>query len=176
MPPVPFGASNHFHLRLARFEDLSTLAVALGDPSTFFHDRFQRQQEGRGALFVALLDDQVVGTVYLWLDEAEESIIREKLANVPLLTHLKVHPDFRNQGFGTRLIAEVENMARGMGYAEVALAVEENNTEAKRLYDRLDYAEWPYGFVYCDKDVDLLGGEVTSDKCYVLTKQVGAVR
>ena len=126
-------------------------------------------------MFVALLDDRVVGTVYLWLEKAEEPLIEAKLRRVPLLTHLKVHPDFRNQGIGTSLVEAVEASAKRLGHEKVALAVEENNVDAKRLYDRLNYTEWGYGFVDCYKDVKLLGGECEPEKCYVLTKQVGAV-
>lgn len=148
------------------------LAAALGDSESFFADRLRRQQNGRGALFVGRLGDTIVGTVYLWLEAAEESPIREYLPNVPLLTHLKVVPEFRNHGFGTRLVAAVERRVRELGRREVALAVEENNTEAMRLYERLGYREWSYGFVECDKDVSLLGGDAHREKCFVLTKSV----
>lgn len=160
---------------MARFRDLGRLAIAMRERRSFFRDRWWRQQRGRGALFVALLDGRVVGTVYLWLEKAEEPLIAAKLEDVPLLTHLKVHPDFRNQGIGTRLVEEVEAGVRRLGGDRVALAVEENNVDAKRLYDRLHYTEWGYGFVDCYKDVKLLGGESEPEKCYVLTKQVGAV-
>jgi GNAT superfamily N-acetyltransferase len=159
-------------IRAADQADVAALAGAFGDDEAFFADRVAKQATGHGVLFVAQQDDQLVGTVYLWLAEAEEPPIREHLEGVPLLTHLKVVPDLRNGGIGTRLIFEVERHARKLGYSRIALAVEENNEDARRLYQRLDYEDWTHGFVQCDKDVSLLGGPVETEKCYVYTKYV----
>lgn len=148
------------------------LAAALGDSESFFADRLDRQRNGRGVLFVAWLGDTIVGTVYLWLEAAEEQQIRHFLPTAPLLTHLQVVPEFRNLGIGTRLITAAENRVRELGFPEIALAVDENNEDAMRLYERLHYQEWPYGFVECDKDVSLLGGDAHREKCFVLTKRV----
>jgi ribosomal protein S18 acetylase RimI-like enzyme len=159
-------------IRSAGQADVATLARAFGDDEAFFADRVAKQAAGHGVLLVAQQADRIVGTVYLWLAEAEEAPIQEHLAGVPLLTHLKVIPDLRNGGIGTQLIFEVERHARERGHSRIALAVEENNEAARRLYVRLDYQDWTHGFVQCDKDVSLLGGPIKTEKCYVFTKYV----
>lgn len=177
---------NHLRISMAGFADqggpageparelAGKLALALGDSESFFADRLNRQRNGRGVLFVGRLGATIVGTVYLWLEAAEEPEIRQFLPSVPLLTHLKVVPGFRNHGFGTRLVAAVEHHVRELGLPKVALAVEENNKDALRLYRRLGYREWPHGFVECDKDVSLLGGDAHREKCVILTKSIGS--
>jgi hypothetical protein len=56
--------------------DLGPLTAAIGD-NGFFPDWPSRQHDGRGQLLVALLSGRHVGTIYLWLEDADETPIRE---------------------------------------------------------------------------------------------------
>jgi hypothetical protein len=38
----------------------------------------------------------LVANAYLWLEEAEEPELREYLPDVPLLTHVEIHEDYRS--------------------------------------------------------------------------------
>ena len=134
--------------RPARDEDLAALVEELGQEQ-FFTDRLARQAAGHGLLLTAWQEDRPVGDVYLWWEPAEEPEIREHLPGVPLLNHLEVHPTFRKHGIGTGLTTAAERELAARGFSEVALAVEEGNTDAMRLYERLRYREWPHGKVVC---------------------------
>jgi ribosomal protein S18 acetylase RimI-like enzyme len=58
----------------------------------------------------------------------------------PDMQDLYVRPEYRNHGHGTRLIREIERMAKARGYDRVGLAVNSaDNAAAKRLYERLGY-------------------------------------
>ena len=50
-----------------------------------------------------------------------------------------VHPQWRGEGLGHRLLAEIESGARGLGYQHVALDTNASLTEAVALYERSGY-------------------------------------
>lgn len=161
------------NVRKADFDDLTSLEQAFGEPA-YFADRFERQKNGRGVLFSAWFDRKAVGHAYLWLEEAEEPPIAQYLPGVPLLTHLRVLPEYRNRRFGTRLIAEVQDYLRLDGHWHVALATRTDNDEAIRLYQRLGYRDWGRGLVECvavrtkpDGDV-----EYEAEECLVLIRRL----
>jgi ribosomal-protein-alanine N-acetyltransferase len=59
-----------------------------------------------------------------------------------------VLPEFRNRGVGKTLIAEIENQARNNSVKKIFLEVSENNAPAKKIYERLGYAEISKRFAY----------------------------
>ena len=162
-------------VRQAKAAELELLPAALGDPE-FFADRLRRQADGHGVLFIAWLAGRPVGVVYLWLEEAEEHPIRTFLPDVPLLTHLEVLPEHRNQRIGTTLIAQVESAVRERGIGSVALAVRTDNADAERLYTRLGYQDWGHDEVVCIAERRLPNNEVEleEEKCYVMVRSLGA--
>ncbi|MEU7478115.1 GNAT family N-acetyltransferase [Lentzea sp. NPDC042327] len=135
-------------IRRMRPGDLASLDRQLGQRQ-YFADRLERQSGGLGVLLVAWQGDAPIGHVFLWLAPAEEPEIRTHLRDVPLITHLEVHPGHRGQKVGTRLLEAAERQLAAMGHHKVALAVEESNTAAARLYIRLGYASWPHEQVKC---------------------------
>ncbi|MEU4523166.1 GNAT family N-acetyltransferase [Amycolatopsis sp. NPDC024027] len=135
-------------VRSADSADLDSFATALGDRA-FFVDRFERQRKGLGELFLAWLDGQPAGAVYLWREDAEELLIRCYLPCVALLTHLEVLPEMRNRGVGQALVGAVEQHLRDRSHHRVALAVRTDNHDAARLYGRLGYRDWAHGEVTC---------------------------
>jgi ribosomal protein S18 acetylase RimI-like enzyme len=52
-----------------------------------------------------------------------------------------VFPEYQAQGIGTLFMGLAEEQAREKGFNKVSLVVFEQNTGAKRLYDRLGYVE-----------------------------------
>jgi ribosomal protein S18 acetylase RimI-like enzyme len=54
---------------------------------------------------------------------------------------IAVHPDFRGQGIGSRLLAEAERAARETGKSGLSLIVADANDGARRLYARIGYRE-----------------------------------
>lgn len=162
-------------IRAACPDDVVALESAL-EQGDYFKDRLRRQDEGRGTLLVALLNGKIVGDVYVWLDEAEESVLRMHLPGVPLLTHLEVLPEYRNQRIGTALIHAVETLLWQNKYRQVALAVDVGNNRAADLYTRLGYRWWKRGknaTVTCYHD-EIIDGEVksVSERCHVMVKSL----
>jgi GNAT superfamily N-acetyltransferase len=156
----------------ARYADLARLSDT--PDARFFANRFERQNNDRGVLFIAWLDDEPVGDVYLWLEDAEEFLLRKNLPGVALLTHLEVFPGYRDLGIGTRIIEVVESHLNDLGHERAALAVREDNERAARLYRRLGYTDWGHGRLVCFADVMCPGGRpgVAPELCHVLVRQL----
>jgi GNAT superfamily N-acetyltransferase len=124
--------------------DLAALVSVLGERH-FFTDRLARQQRGGGVLLVAWLDRHPVGDVFLECEPAEEPQVRRYLPGVPRLDHLEVLGPFMGRGIGTALIRAAEDTARQLGHERIALGVGLDNPKARRLYERLGYADWGRG-------------------------------
>lgn len=157
-------------IRPARDEDLAALVKEL-DQEEFFTDRLARQAAGRGLLLTAWQENRPIGDVYLWWEPAEEQVIQDLLPDVPLLNHLEVHPTFRKHGTGTRLTQAAERVL-ARKHKQVALAVEETNTDAMRLYKGLDYREWPYPTTVRCLTHPEIGRPRTVEICHVLVKDL----
>lgn len=71
-------------------------------------------------------------TLILWLT-AEVDNLRFPIDG------LVVAPDWRSQGVGTRLLAELERVALQLGYDRMRLDVDDANPRAKALYRRLGF-------------------------------------
>jgi GNAT superfamily N-acetyltransferase len=155
--------------------DLAALVAVLGQlPDDFFTDRLARQQDGRGVLLVAWLDDRPVGDVYLALEPADVPQVRRHLPGVPQLIHLEVVGPLQRRGIGTALLRAAEDTARRLGYEQITLAVGVDNPGARRLYERLRYVDWRHGTIVASwQERDRDGPPVTvSETCDVLVKRL----
>ncbi|MEA5366691.1 GNAT family N-acetyltransferase [Amycolatopsis sp., V23-08] len=164
------------HVGRARSADLIPFATALDDDG-FLTDRLARQDNHQGVLFFGWWGTRPAGTVYLWLEEAEEPPIQAHLPGVALLTHLQVHAELRRRGVGTALVGAVEQHLAEQGRERVALAVRTDNPAAARLYDKLGYRDWGHGTVTCYARVTLRNGGVLEvpELCHVLVKDLEVV-
>jgi GNAT superfamily N-acetyltransferase len=153
--------------------DLAALVAALGQ-RRFFTDHLARQQQGGAVLLLAWLDGRPVGDVFLECGPAEEPEVRRHLPGVPRLIHLEVLGPFQRRGIGTALIRAGEDTARRLGNERIALGVGLDNRDARRLYERLGYADWGHGTVvgtWVERDHD--GPPVTlSEVCDMLVKRL----
>jgi GNAT superfamily N-acetyltransferase len=153
--------------------DLDAFVAVLGQRQ-FFTDRLARQREGGGVLLVAWLDGRPVGDVFLECEPANEPEVRRWLPGVPRLDHLEVLGPLTRRGIGTALIRAGENAARRLGNEQLVLDVGVDNPDARRLYERLGYADWGHGGVvgtWVERDHD--GPRVTLSEVYdVLVKRL----
>jgi GNAT superfamily N-acetyltransferase len=121
--------------------------VAVLEERHWFTDRLAREQRGGGVLLVAWLEGRPVGEVFLECEPANEPEVRRQLPGVPRLDHLEVLGPLWGRGIGTALICAAEATARQLGHEQIALGVGVDNPKARRLYERLGYADWGHGTV-----------------------------
>lgn len=86
----------------------------------------------------------------LWVAETEEGApvgvaFAAEVDGAGYLAEVSVHPDHGRQGLGRRLIAEVEDWARGRGYASLALTTFRDVLWNRPYYEKLGFAELDEG-------------------------------
>ncbi|GIV66876.1 MAG: hypothetical protein KatS3mg047_1269 [Bellilinea sp.] len=121
-------------------EDLPALEWG-GEFSHFrrvYAEAFERAQMGYSILWVAeLLEKGIIAQVFIQLicnrKELADGIRRAYLYS------FRVHPDFRNQGLGSRMVRHVELDLIRRGFQVLTLNVARDNLNALRLYLRLGF-------------------------------------
>ena len=119
---------------LSDLNALISLAESRGSDRQSLIDRFRHLDENPDHTWVLLrAGDRFIG----W------AILQSHIAphyNYPELEDLYIHPEFRNRGYGTFLIGEIEKLARERGMKGLSLGVNpDDNSDARRLYERLGY-------------------------------------
>ncbi len=122
-------------LRLARLEDSSRLAdVKQGFGSPEVQARFNWLASVSATWHVWWAADEARGWALIQWNG------KPTAPAYPDLFDLYVHPDWRGQGIGTRIIGECEQIVRDAGYRKLGLAVNPDlNPRACQLYHRLGY-------------------------------------
>src|SRR5512134_2611502 len=90
--------------------------------------RFEVTDNPASRCWVAELDGQVIGMIVIWLlvDEAH-------------VATLAIHPDFRRQGIGKRLLSQALLQAQQEGARSSFLEVRESNLAAQEMYRKFGY-------------------------------------
>lgn len=106
-------------------------------------------RQGRYRILIAESGSRIVGQVLVRVGAAPGKV--GDAEGVGFLHALRVRPNFRNEGLGTRLIEEAEAVLRQAGCRRAAIAAAKSNPAARRLYERLGYTvmaedsgEWSY--------------------------------
>lgn len=97
--------------------------------------RFRGTLDNQHEMLVGLLGGVPVGSVLIGGPK------RDRFPGALYLFALDVEPRFQNRGVGTAIIAAVEEEARQRGLNRVNLEVGVANDAARRLYERLGFAE-----------------------------------
>lgn len=82
----------------------------------------------RAYYIVAKIDDRVIGYAGIWFIAGEGHV-----------TNIAVHPDFRKQGVGRRLLQTLEDMIRSRGGDRMTLEVRVSNYWAQHLYRSMGF-------------------------------------
>ena len=59
------------------------------------------------------------------------------------INRLAVHPDYRHQGLGLRLISEAEQVLQVQGMQIIAALIEDGNKPSLALFERAGYVDYP---------------------------------
>lgn len=85
-------------------------------------------QRNPNSILVATINKQIIGNVYIVEDGWSATISR-----------LCVREEHRNKGIGSKLLAEAEKILKEKGRKEIALYVDEENTDLKNFYKKREY-------------------------------------
>jgi ribosomal protein S18 acetylase RimI-like enzyme len=129
-------------------------------------NRWQEHIAGYRVVLVALLDGDVAGTVSMGGHNHQRPDSLRLFA-------LDTAPTMRRRGVGSALVSAVECEAhvRSLGHVNLEVAIE--NSEAVRLYERLDYR--PVGQPFVDswqRHTPGTGWKLVEGPAWVMTKEV----
>jgi GNAT superfamily N-acetyltransferase len=102
------------------------------DHRQLIEDAFRRQQLDEVMMWVADLGGFPVGQA--WLDLSDRAA-----DSVGVIWSVRVLPLLRNPGIGTRLMIAAEQFLCDRGYRWTELTVDQHESRARRLYERLGY-------------------------------------
>lgn len=120
-------------IRAARAGDLELLARWNDSVGRVVVPTLRRQDAGDALVLLALIERWPVG--HLLVDFA--AMAAQGAAH---LWHMGVHDSVRSRGIGSELITTAERLASRRGLSVIALEVEKDNPDARRLYERLGYS------------------------------------
>lgn len=126
-------------VRPAEEHDVDKLIAAEthGPARIHLRGRWRQQVDGAAVFLLAHLDGAIAGHALL----LRESKYAETRAAYGAPEVNALHAYVEGKGVGTALMVAAEGLARQWGYDVIGLAVEPGNARARRLYERLGYAE-----------------------------------
>lgn len=137
-------------------EDIRLLDLHLMSARPEKHrERIRVQREGHGVYLVARHGGVPVGHLLLLWIGAHLEPMASQLRGCPHIEDLYVHPVYRSQGVGSRLLAVAESLAEERGYGRVGLGVGIDNPRARSLYERTGFRDsmlgpYRHGSAYVD--------------------------
>ncbi|WP_241236291.1 ribosomal protein S18-alanine N-acetyltransferase [Brevibacillus marinus] len=113
---------------VGRVSELEKLAFPTPWPADAFYNELTINKHAR--YIVAEVEGEVVAYSGMWLlfDEAH-------------ITNVAVHPQYRGQGIGERLMRQMMSLALLEGGKKMTLEVRPSNLTARRLYQKLGFTE-----------------------------------
>lgn len=102
-----------------------------------------------GEFIVGLVGDRIVAMGGLLPTSSRAAEIKR----------MRVHPDFQRQGFGTRILEELERRAQQRGFRRLHLDTTREQRGAQRIYARHGYREarratvGPFEFIFYEKEL-----------------------
>lgn len=92
-------------------------------------------------------NDEIIATVALPIkDDHFYSILRKRPIKYMHISRLAINDKFFNQGFGKKLMAEIEQLAHQHGVSYIAGSTNEKNIGMQKLFHRMGFlktAYWP---------------------------------
>lgn len=89
-------------------------------------------------MFIAKIDKKIIGYVLLSSRKWKKNGYIER--NELNIDAIGVDENYRNQGIGTKLIEYVKKYAKEKGYTDLRLTVNEENENARHLYEKMGFA------------------------------------
>jgi len=107
-----------------------------------YQDIYYHYTQGRAVMWVAELPGvELVGQLFVQLagSRPEGTSFIYQTYEKAYIYGFRVKPDYRGCGLGTRIMASVEDDLYYRGFSGVCLNVSQDNSGARRLYERLGY-------------------------------------
>jgi phosphoglycolate phosphatase-like HAD superfamily hydrolase/GNAT superfamily N-acetyltransferase len=110
-------------------------------PGRTHEDDLIEQERRTLSMLVAWSGVRPVGCGLIHWPGPRTTSVAAALAGIPEIYRLWVHESERERGVGSRLLCELEALARGRGLRQIGLGVGLSNPRARALYQRVGYVE-----------------------------------
>jgi GNAT superfamily N-acetyltransferase len=94
----------------------------------------------RGCVFVACVDEQVVGMIAAYVETDPETL--SSLSETFYVSDIVTLPDYRGQGIGAALLAKAEAQARALNIGVMRINVLAGNETAHSVYARFGFRDY----------------------------------
>lgn len=135
-------------IRPARAEDLDLLISATGEGFGLSHRTYLEKPEAEGTYLTAWIAETPVAHLWIrWLGSNEIPRIVDQYpqlaeyAGYPVICDVFVAEEDRSQGIGTHLLRHAMQLARDRGATHAIVGAYTDNPGARRLYERIGFAE-----------------------------------
>ncbi len=97
-------------------------------------------QAGRQEFLVIENEDQIIGEFHIyWKKNDTDEADGKKRA---YLSAFRIHPEFRHQGFGKKLMTAVLERIKEKGFSEVTIGAYKHEPEIQKLYEKWGFTEF----------------------------------
>jgi GNAT superfamily N-acetyltransferase len=144
------------HRAYAQLADMGLKFVA-----TYQDVEVTRKRIAKGICLVAVLDDQIVGTITFYPKEIGKPTPWMERPDVAVIGQMGVEPSLQGQGIASMLMQAAEDCARDNGAAELALDTAEPATHLIAWYTRLGY-----------RFIEYMQWDVTNYRSVVMSKTI----
>lgn len=132
-------ASREYEIRKCTEADVDLLDAAWPSGGKVGLGHFNHQSTEGSTFLVAWSSADPVGYAVVQWGGYSGALGRAASVDAIEINHLQVRSDQRGRGVGTALMAAAEQTIRERGGTVAAVGVDESNTDARRLYERLGY-------------------------------------
>lgn len=103
-----------------------------------YADTFSMVQQGHALIWIAEVNNHgLIGQCFVSMKGSRPDLADGK--NRAYIYGFRIQPEYRNQGIGTMMMNTIENDLKAKGFKQVTLNVGQDNLDAKRFYERLNY-------------------------------------
>ena len=117
-------------LNVNEYEKRNNIWIMSADPHT---EPFRKEIEtGNRVVYIYKVNDEFLGEIAYVLDmnDSDYTVPNQRI----YLSRLIVKPEYRNKGIGSILVDFMIDEIRKMGYKEISIGVDKDNTAALHLY------------------------------------------
>ncbi|KKI90549.1 hypothetical protein WQ54_21715 [Bacillus sp. SA1-12] len=117
------------------------------DNPMFQYNRYHVQKKAEGLYLIAWKNSIPIGHFLLRWCGPQDTYVTNSI-DITYSAFLEAgltKDEYRRMGVATAIIQEAERLSKEKGCTHIGLEVGVENSEAKRLYEKLGYKDWGYG-------------------------------
>jgi GNAT superfamily N-acetyltransferase len=125
--------------KISNLKKLLNEEWAWGGAKQIQDDYIAEIQKGNRMFLAVVANGQTIGELHIFWDNEDKDEANGK--NRAYLSTMRLRPDFRRKGIGTKLVKRALKMIRSKGCTEVTIGAYTDEPEIQTLYNRWGFTE-----------------------------------